>query len=543
MTQNKGYCIMLHEIYCDQFHQKHTIFNSGLSVVLGTNTGDNSIGKSTFLLIVDYVLGGSTYATMTDIIENVGPHDIFFSFIFGTDSYKFCRNSIQAHTVWKCNENYEKIESISLEDYCKWLDSKYEITLPELSFRDAIGRYVRVYGKNNCDEKRPLHYIATEKAEKACFALLKLFDAYFPLKEAEIEAHRSESELSAYKRAQSLQFIAKITKKVFKQNQKAIDRISEEIRVLSLGLERGLLDVDAAASEQAVYVKKLLSRARRARSKIQAQYNVLDENGNYSFSKITDTFSDLQRFFPDAAIAELQEIEEFHRTISSIFKSELSAERTKVAKELAEYDKIICEYESQLQELIQDPRLSKVILTQHSDLLHEKDRMQKENDAYVKLQQLKSERDADAERLLKIKQQQLAVISNQLNDEMSKLNDSIYEGSYHAPVLDFTENGYIFFTPDDTGTGIAYKGLVVYDLAVLKLTKLPILVHDSVVLKQISDDAIERIVGLYSSCGKQVIIALDKQDSYSEKTTRLLNDAAVLKLSNNGEELFGRSWG
>lgn len=30
---------------------------------------------------------------------------------------------------------------------------------------------------------------------------------------------------------------------------------------------------------------------------------------------------------------------------------------------------------------------------------------------------------------------------------------------------------------------IAYKGSVVYDLAVLRLTKLPIVVHDSIVLK------------------------------------------------------------
>ena len=52
---------MLREIYCDKFHQKRIVFNPGLSVVLGTNTGDNSIGKSTFLLIVDYVFGGSTY--------------------------------------------------------------------------------------------------------------------------------------------------------------------------------------------------------------------------------------------------------------------------------------------------------------------------------------------------------------------------------------------------------------------------------------------------------------------------------------------------
>ena len=77
----------------------------------------------------------------------------------------------------------------------------------------------------------------------------------------------------------------------------------------------------------------------------------------------------------------------------------------------------------------------------------------------------------------------------------------------------------------------------------IRYTRLPILVHDSVVLKQISDDAIERIIELYSSCGKQVIIALDKQDSYSEKTADLLGDASVLRLSNNGKELFGRSWG
>ena len=182
-------------------------------------------------------------------------------------------------------------------------------------------------------------------------------------------------------------------------------------------------------------------------------------------------------------------------------------------------------------------------MTRHSELLHEKDRMEKENDAYTKLQQLKGHRDADESRLKIIKQQQFALVSYQLNEEMSRLNDAIYEGSYNAPVLDFTDNGYIFFTPDDTGTGIAYKGLVVYDLAVLRLTKLPILVHDSVVLKQISDDAIERIIELYFSCGKQVIIALDKQDSYSEKTARLLAESTVLSLGSSGQELFGRSWG
>ena len=339
---------MLYEIYCDKFYQKRIVFNPGLSVVLGTNTGDNSIGKSTFLLIVDYVFGGDAYSNSSDIINNVGSHDIFFSFIFNNKTFKFCRNSIRGNKVWRCNDQYEKTEEIGLEDFRRWLDSKYGINLPDLTFRDAVGRYIRVYGKNNCDERHPLHYFPNEKAEKACLALLKLFDAYSPLIEIEEEARHSEMELSAYKKAQALQFVAKITKKQFEQNKKDIGLISTQIRELSSGLERGLLDVDATASEEAVYVKQLLSRARRARSKVQSRYNLLDENGNYSFSATTDTFADLQHFFPDISVTHLHEIENFHRTISSVFKSELRAERTKLEKELAEYDRIICEYENQL---------------------------------------------------------------------------------------------------------------------------------------------------------------------------------------------------
>ncbi len=288
---------MLHEIYCEKFHQKRIIFNPGLNVVLGTNTGDNSIGKSSFLLIVDYAFGGQTYASSTDITNNVGPHDIFFSFVFCEEIFRFCRSSTCVNIVWKCNDSYEKVEEIGLDDYCKWLDSKYAIALPELSFREAVGRYIRVYGKQNCNERRPLHYHAAEKAEVACCALLKLFDAYTPFREAEAEANYSTTALSAYRKAQSLQFIAQITKQKYGENEREICKITAEIEELASNLECGLLDVGFTASEQAIDIKKLLSRARRAKSRLQARQSMLEENGTYEFSITTDSFSDLQRFF------------------------------------------------------------------------------------------------------------------------------------------------------------------------------------------------------------------------------------------------------
>lgn len=81
-----------------------------------------------------------------------------------------------------------------------------------------------------------------------------------------------------------------------------------------------------------------------------------------------------------------------------------------------------------------------------------------------------------------------------------------------------------------------------YDLAIASLTKLPILVHDSLILKQISDEAVENILVRYMESGKQVIISLDKQDSYSKRTAEILEKRCVLHLAPNGRELFGRAW-
>ena len=48
---------------------------------------------------------------------------------------------------------------------------------------------------------------------------------------------------------------------------------------------------------------------------------------------------------------------------------------------------------------------------------------------------------------------------------------------------------------------------------------------------------------LYIQSNKQIFIAFDKQDSYTEKAQKILAENAVLKLAPNGKELFGKSWG
>lgn len=56
---------MLKEIYCELLKTKNRpsgkiTFHNGLNVVLGSNVGTTSIGKSTSLLIIDFIFGEDT---------------------------------------------------------------------------------------------------------------------------------------------------------------------------------------------------------------------------------------------------------------------------------------------------------------------------------------------------------------------------------------------------------------------------------------------------------------------------------------------------
>lgn len=78
----------------------------------------------------------------------------------------------------------------------------------------------------------------------------------------------------------------------------------------------------------------------------------------------------------------------------------------------------------------------------------------------------------------------LSDIEQAINDKMKEYNDSLFAERHKPPHLHFNEyNSYRFETPDDTGTGSNYKGMVIFDLAVLNLTALPAIAHDSLILK------------------------------------------------------------
>ena len=72
---------MLKKISCNIFLQKEIVFHEGLNAIVGDDIASNSIGKSTMLMIIDFVFGGDDYISKNhDVVDNLGHHD--FRFVF-----------------------------------------------------------------------------------------------------------------------------------------------------------------------------------------------------------------------------------------------------------------------------------------------------------------------------------------------------------------------------------------------------------------------------------------------------------------------------
>ena len=66
-----------------------------------------------------------------------------------------------------------------------------------------------------------------------------------------------------------------------------------------------------------------------------------------------------------------------------------------------------------------------------------------------------------------------------------------------------------------------FKGLIIFDLALLRLTELPVIAHDSNIFINIADLPIDKIMELYNQSKKQIFIAFDKEDAFYDVTVTL----------------------
>lgn len=549
---------MLVEIQCDKFISHGKIrepirFHKGLNAVLGDDNGSNSIGKSTFLMILDFVFGGNDYINKcTDVQTNVQEHIINFTFEFDGEYYRFSRNTVSYNTVMCCDENYNPLsedKQMTLKSYCAFLSEKYGTSVEEaLTWRAAVSRYIRVWKRDTLDEERPLKEAKDESAEAAIKKYMQLFGKYLTVEAQIQQAKEADDEKETFRKSADYRHIqASKNKHEYEDNEKSISILKDKQQQLAEQSNKGLLDLDTFQTNHIMDLKNQLRLYRRQKAKVQAQLNLIRREMAGEKKGFKKTYNELERFFPEAEFQTLERIESFHQKLAKVLGDEFKETEKDLTTTFMMLSNEIVRIQGEIEEIKKIPNVSEAILKEYAQINTELNNLIAANANYDRLKKLKMIASEYAETRDKVIHDQLLAIESQVNEKMKEVSDSIFSNERRMPpVLRMKKlNKYTFDTPNDGGTGAQYRGLVTFDLANLSILPIPFLVHDSPLLKNIEKRVLAEIVRLYSEeevIGKQVFIAFDMLDTYNEEMQSLLSKHSVLELSPGGNELFGRAW-
>lgn len=550
---------MLYEIECEKFAKKvngqlvprgRIQLREGLNTVLGDKAAQNSIGKSTFLLVVDFCFGGDDYINpkICKAKEKLHSHTINFAFKFENRIDYFCRSTKTPSEIGICDSDYKLQRTQTLKEFKDYLLEAYGITTPSISFREMVGRFLRIYGRENYAERYPLKY-GDVKPEASIETLEKMFNVFAFIEEYKSVYDDKSKRTKVRDDATKLGEMTNVarTKKEYNANEKEIERLKEELQKLMDREDAELSQEETNNLDKASEIRGQLTVLKRRRSRLVSQLNAVKANMSGGLVPVEEDLSELSEFFPDVDVQKLSQIEHFHDKMQRILSQEMG-------DEIAQLQILIDAVSAEMARLQEAQRklgvpvtVSKKFMDQVVDIQRKIDILTAKNKAYDKTAELKIQKKDAKIQLEDVRETQLQVVETSINQEMTRLNGYIYGGERYAPTIKFgnSRSGkptYDFWTEDDTGAGTNFKGLIIFDLALLRLTELPVIAHDSNIFKNIADLPIDKIMELYNQSKKQIFIAFDKEDTFYDVTRDIVHSTKIIELHENGGELFGWSW-
>lgn len=539
---------MLTEIICKKFNQNNQkiMFHSGLNTILGDDVGTNSIGKSTFLMIIDFVFGGDDYIEKClEVERNVGFHEIIFTQIFNNVKYTFGRSTDQPNILRKYDSNYKILEEIPITQFRNFLKEKYDINSADISFRDAVSPYFRIYQRENYDEHHPFKAHSSDNGEKCITRLIKLYNLYETIKQYSDLVKENEKMLTTYKNAKQAALIPSINLKQYKNNLKELENDDKKLDIIAANLYKEIRDVESFETEKTITIKNQLSviqaKCTRYKNKLKSLYSIQPENIRSNLNS-DEFYISLQTFFPDANIKKITEVDKFHSKISTILSNEIESEIKNLNILIKECENELDNLYYELDSFQNEKQISTTVLKNIGNIVEHKKQLSIEIEIYDKYEALKNDKKINTAKLNELINDILRKIQNQINIELAILNEKLYSRAKHSPTLNLSKRSYDYRTFDDSGTGTNYKNLIILDICLLKQTFLPVLIQDSLLFKNLADEVLENIVKLYTDFNKQIFIAFDKVHTYSENIQKILENNCVLHLGDNEKALFGFTW-
>lgn len=533
---------MLKEIHCDKFSSTPVVFRKGFNVILGDDVATNSIGKSTFLMVIDFALGGESFIKYnTDVVKELGHHHYYFKFEFQSELLTFRRDTHRPELVFRCTDKYEEIEPIDINVYRALLKKAYGLDSIEMSFRGIVSLFSRIWGKENLEPRRPLDSHKQQNSNDALTSILKLYEIYAPLENLAERLKEGKSDKQTISEALKKKLIPKIGKGKYKENLSLVTNITSELEDIKTNLARYATNLREIANRDVAELKECKDRLLQSKVYVGGRLSRIRVSISQNHHIKSRNFEVLKSFFPDVNDNKIAEVEEFHSDIAVILKKELKASELELLAELDYINAEIAKIDEQLSSILKNVENPGIIVDRVYELSSSKRNAELENRYYDQEKQLISEVKQIQESLEAEKKKLLTLIEVIINNKLQQLSSQIYGVSRKSPYLTFKKSNYEFEIFEDTGTGKAYSNLILFDWAVFLTSQIPFLIHDSLLFKNIENEAVAKMISLYSSSEKQTFIAIDEITKYGDQAATVMSKNSVLHLSDS-KVLYIKDW-
>lgn len=547
---------MLTRVYSEAFKENNEVrpiitFRKGLNTVRGAENAKNSIGKSTFLNVIDFAFGGSTLSESKPIKDNVGTHTIFFTFSFSGVNYHFSRSTGSKDIVKQFEDSLweEEKTELSNKEFCLFLKEQYLLEHCESSWRTIVSRFFRIQAKANLASIDPLQAAHREEGGAGIKVLQELFGVYQEIASLDKSVQQLKEDIAALSRVNKLDFESIKSLKSKKARESAeVERtslIAERDRLLQ-NEDLRQIQFQMDVSNRQLELKQKLSNVRSKQNYVRSEIKKLENIASVKSGVNPQEVSDLLEFFPNADTRTLTEVENFHKELAVIVNEEISEEISKLKEELDVSEKFIGVLRTELTSLHKDVEMDESLLQEIRDLDFRIMLLNQQIKYWDEQEEIKEHHKVESERLDSRKKEINFSLQRRINNKITDLSDYVSDGEVEPPRIEFSKTGksFVLSTPNDDGSGTNDKGVILFDLALLDLTPLPAVAHDSPLIKNLDNSTVGRILQLYRENEKQIFIAFDRHKSYSDtpEIKEIIEETTVIQLGSEGRALYGKAW-
>lgn len=535
---------MLIKIICPLLNHGEISFNNGLNVILGDDNAKNSIGKSSALMVIDFAMGGrSLLDDKAGVIKSMGHHDYIFEFIFDDIRYYFKRSTNESSVVHVCNINYKEVGEISIDEYTEKLKVLYNLNHLKSSFRSLVSPFSRIWNKGALDPEQPFSGDVKESAGVAIGRLIDFFEYTEEIAEEKSTLDELNEKKKLISKSMNAQIIPKINKAKYKENQKTITENTDAIKALKQGFTGALSAYEALFDEQLRKLQQQKNELASQKNDVLIKIERINRDISGVTPRLTANISLIKEFLPNVDAKRLEQVESFHQNITKIVHRELKRDLDLYSDRLLEINAAIIGLENKIRTGLASKGTPDDLFMRVFELKELVDKATEENSFYDKKVAFDKDVLLSKERLEAIYIGIFLNIEAALNIKLKNFNKVVYGPSRNASQLRIKNaNSYNFISPEDTGTGKSFAGLVAFDLAMLSLTNLPFIIHDSVIYKNIEVPATGHIIRILASVKrKQIFLSFDEAAKFGAKVEQLLRFHTVLKLSDN-DLLYTKDW-